>query len=90
MSEGANGSHTILKVEHFCVTIICSIFLLQSRISIQHRFSCFNTVIFHQFAGNANPLITLECTQFCFRVGVQLLRNILLLASLDVQPCLAV
>ena len=43
-----------------------------------------HTVILYQFAGNANPLAAFECTQLCFRIGMQLLGNILL-ASLDVQ-----
>ena len=85
MGERTNGSHTILEVEHFSVAIICGIHLLQTRIGVQHRFSRFNTVILYQFAGNANPLAAFECTQLCFRIGMQLLGNILLLASLDVQ-----
>ena len=75
MGKRADSSHTILEVEHIRVAIICGIHLLHSRISIQHRLSCFNTVIFYQFAGNTNPLAALECTQFCFRVGMQLLGN---------------
>lgn len=85
MGERTNGSHTILEVEHLSVSIICGIHLLQTRIGIQHRFSCFHTVILYQFAGNANPLAAFECAQLCFRIGMQLLGNILLLASLDVQ-----
>ena len=85
MGERTNGSHTILKVEHLSVAIICSIHLLQSWISIQHRFSRFNTVILYQFTGNANPLAAFECTQLYFRISMQLLGSILLLASLDVQ-----
>ena len=78
MSERTNCSHTILEVEHLSVSIICGIHLLQSRISVQHGLSCFQTVILYQFAGNANPLAALKCTQFCFRIGMQLLGNILL------------
>ena len=85
MGERTNGSHTILEVEHLSVSIICGIHLLQTRIGIQHRFSRLNTVILYQFTGNTNPLATLECTQLCFRISMQLLGNILLLASLDVQ-----
>ena len=43
-----------------------------------HGLSCFNAVILDQFTSNANPLATLECTQLCFGVCVQLLGNILL------------
>ena len=85
MGECTNGSHTIFEVEHLSVAIICGIHLLQSRIRIQHGLSCFHTVILYQFASDANPLATFKCTQFCFRIGMQLLGNILLLASLDVQ-----
>ena len=85
MGERTNGGHTILEVEHLSVAIVCGIHLLQSGISVQHGLSCFQTVILYQFAGNANPLAALKCTQFYFRIGMQLLGNILLLASLDVQ-----
>ena len=78
MSECRNGGHTILKVKYLRVAVICCIHLLQTRISIQHGLSCFNAVILDQFTSNANPLATLECTQLCFGVCVQLLGNILL------------
>lgn len=85
MGKGTNGGHTILKVEYLSVAIICGIHLLQTRIGIQHGLSCFHMVILYQFASNANPFTTLECTQFCFRVCMELLGNILLLAGLNVQ-----
>ena len=85
MGKRTDGSHTILEVEHLSIAIICSIHFFQIRIGIQHRFSRFYTIIFYQLARNANPLAAFECTQLCFRVCVQLLGNILLLTSLDVQ-----
>ena len=85
MRKCRNRCGCILKIKNFCIAIICGIHLLQTRIGIQHRFSRFNTIILYQFTCDTNPLITLECTQFCFRIGMQLLGNILLLASLDVQ-----
>ena len=85
MRKCKNRSSCILKIKNFCITIICGIHFLQTRICIQHGLSCFHTVILYQFAGNANPLAALKCTQFYFRIGMQLLGNILLLASLDVQ-----
>lgn len=73
----------MLEVEHFSVTIICGVNLLRFRISIQYGLSHLNTVIFYQFARNTNSLTVLERMQFCFRVGMQLLENVLPLSSLD-------
>ena len=84
MGKRADSSHTIFEVEHLCVAIICGIHL-QTRIGIQHRFSRFYTIILYQFASNTNPLAAFECTQLYFRISMQLLGNILLLASLDLQ-----
>lgn len=84
VGKRTDGSHTILEVEHLSIAIICSIHFFQTRIGIQHRFSRFYTIIFYQLARNANPLAAFECAQLCFRIGMQLLGNILL-ASLDVQ-----
>mgnify|MGYP007059901031 CR=1 FL=1 len=52
MGECGDSSHTILEVEHLGVTIICGIHLLQSRICIQDRLACLNTVILYQSTGN--------------------------------------
>ena len=85
MSEGVDGGDTVLEVEHLSVAVICGVHLFQAGVSVQHGLPCLDAVILDQFASNANPLAALESAKLGFRVGVQLLGNILLLAGLDVQ-----
>lgn len=88
MSEGVDGGDTVLEVEHLSVAVICGVHLFQAGVSVQHGLPCLDAVILDQFASNANPLAALESAKLGFRVGVQLLGNILLLAGLDVQLAL--
>ena len=78
MSEGVDGGDTVLEVEHLSVAVICGVHLFQAGVSVQHGLPCLDAVILDQFASNANPLAALESAKLGFRVGVQLLGNILL------------
>ena len=70
MRKCRNRCGCILKIKNFCITIICGIHFLQTRICIQHGLSCFHTIILYQFASHTDPFTTLKSTDLSFRIGM--------------------
>ena len=85
MGECADCCSSIFEVKYLSVSIISSVHFLERRICIQHRLSCFYSVIFYQFTCNSDPFATFECTDFCFWICQQLFGYVFYFSGLYVQ-----
>ena len=84
--EGAECRLGGFEIQYLGVVIRCGIHRLQLRILCEHVLLCLETVIADQLARYAQPDAVLERADLCLRVRLNLLRDCLDLAGLDIKP----